>query len=330
MKNGLSAIVRRVSLLLCCSFLLLFAALLSGCVGEKESPPPPAEAPALRAEDADLIIALLPERNVFEQKVKYLPLQAYLSQRLGINVYFKLLDNYELIFSEIQDGSVDAGFWGSMNGTIAQVRGGVEMLARPVWSDKSSTYWGYIFTLSESNIESDPRTWQGRSIAFVNRATTAGFLYPVSLLRESGVTADPADFFSKAIFSGSHDAAIIAVLQGEVEMGACKNTIFQEFIARNPELASRFKILATSPKVPSNGLGVSPTMTPELKSRLKDTLTSMHIDPEGKQALAEFGALRFIETSFQDYAPVLDMAKSASINLREWPLRDVRDARPYR
>jgi phosphonate transport system substrate-binding protein len=281
-------------------------------------------------ENADLIIALLPERNVFEQKRKYLPLQEYLSDKLDQTVYFKLLDNYELIFSELLDDKIDGGFWGSMNGTIAQIRGGVEMLARPVWPDGSSTYWGYVFTLKGSGITADPVTWSGRSIAFVNKATTAGFLYPLSVLREAGIDDDPADYFSRAVFSGSHDASIQAVYQGEVEMGAGKNWIYQEFVSEHPEVAEKLVVLAESAQVPSNGLGVRPNLKEDLKESLKAVLIGMDSDPEGRRALERFGALRFIETSAGDYQPVIDMAEVAGINLAEWPLRDVRGARPYR
>ena len=120
-------------------------------------------------------------------------------------------------------------------------------------------------TSSRSLSRADPATWSGRSIAFVNQATTAGFLYPLSRIREAGITEDPADFFSRAIFSGSHDASIQAVAQGEVEMGACKNWIYKEFIAEHPEFAEKLVILSESPQVPSNGLGVRPTLKDELK-----------------------------------------------------------------
>ena len=327
--NNISRVARgKASPILILLPMLLLTAALAGCGKEPEKTP---EAVALSdAADADLIIALLPERNVFEQKIKYLPLQNYLSETLEINVNFKLLDNYEHIFAEILDGHVDGGFWGSMNGAIAQVRGGVQMLARPVWKDNTSTYWGYVFSLADSGIDGDPETWKGRSIAFVNRATTAGFLYPISLLREAGITDDPADYFSKPIFSGSHDAAIIAVLQGEVEMGACKNTIYQEFMERHPELVSRFRIISTSPEVPSNSLGVRPDLDEDLRLRLKEALVTMHENAAGRKVLSDFGALKFIETSSRDYAPVLNMAEVAGIDLKDWPLRDVRDARPYR
>lgn len=306
--------------------LSLFAA---GCRQAPEEPPSP-PATVVSEESADLVIALLPERNVFEQKKKYLPLQKYLGERLDISVYFKLLDNYDHIFAELLDRKVDGGFWGSMNGTIAQLRGGVEILARPVWEDNTSTYWSYIYTRKGSSIAADPGTWSGKSIAFVNMATTAGFLYPMSLLREAGITADPGEYFSRAIFSGSHDASIMAVFQGEVDMGASKNTIYQEYVDRHPEVRDGLVIIATSPQVPSNGLGVRPDLPDDLKKRLKNVLLSMEEDEEGRSVLKQFGALRFIETSFEDYRPVVDMAESAGINLVEWPLRDVRGARPYR
>jgi phosphonate transport system substrate-binding protein len=309
--------------------LLLLLSVAAGC-REKPEEPPPAMKAVVTEENADLIIALLPERNVFEQKRKYLPLQEYLSDKLGQTVYFKLLDNYGLIFSELLDDKIDGGFWGSMNGTIAQIRGGVEMLARPVWPDGSSTYWGYVFTRKGSGITADPRSWSGRSIAFVNQATTAGFLYPLSVLREAGIDDDPADFFSRAVFSGSHDASIQAVYQGEMDMGACKNWIFQEFVSQYPDVAEKLVVLSESLPVPSNGLGVRPNLDENLKESLKAALISMDELPEGRTALEKFGALRFIETSVSDYQPVIDMADKAGINLTEWPLRDVRGARPYR
>ena len=294
----------------------------------KESPPP--QTPEISEASADLVIALLPERNVFEQKKKYLPLQEYLSEKLGMRVYFKLLDNYELIFSELIEEKVDGGFWGSMNGAIAQVRGGVVMLARPVWEDGASTYWGYVYSRADSGISADPRSWKGRSIAFVNKATTAGFLFPLSLMREAGISEDPADFFGKAIFSGSHDASILAVYQGEVDLGASKNTIFEEYMRLHPEVRESLVIHARSAEVPSNGLGVRPTLSRELQARLRDTLLAMDKDPRGKEVLAQLKARSFIETSLDDYRPVFDMAEKAGIDLASWPLRDTRGARPYR
>ncbi len=101
-----------------------------------------APAPAPQTVGPPITIALLPERNVFEQKKRYKPLQEYLSAAIGRPVVFKLLDNYQVIFTEILEHRVEGAFFGSMNGAIAQLKGGVEILARPVELSGVSTYTG--------------------------------------------------------------------------------------------------------------------------------------------------------------------------------------------
>lgn len=299
-----------------------------GCRPAFEESSPLSDSPVVTESQETLTLALMPERNVFEQKSKYLHLQEYLASRLEMNVQFKLLDTYDHIFSELMDDTVDGGFWGSMNGTIVQTTNNVEMLSRPVWNDGTSTYRGYLFTKKKSGVTSDTKSWAGRSIAFVNKVTTAGFLFPLSLLRQSGVTGKPEDYFRQIVFAGSHDASIMAVLHGEVDMGACKDTIFREVASRHPVINEMITIIAESPPVPSNALGVRQNLPQKIKTQLKQTLVDMHNDPSGREALTRFGAVKFIATSYDDYLPVVDMAENAGIDLSNWPLRGAPEALP--
>ncbi len=281
--------------------------------------PAPGPAPA----GSSITIALLPERNVFEQKKRYQPVQEYLSAAIGRPVAFKLLDNYQVIFSEILERRVEGAFFGSMNGAIAQIQGGVEFLARPVDLSGVSTYSGVIFAKHDSGIGKDPKTWKGKRIALVNKVTTAGYLYPLSLLRASGYRGDPAAYFKQVTFTGSHDAAILAVFNGESDFGACKNTVYEEYTRLHPEIQRNLTVLANSAQVPSNGLGVRPDLDAELKRQLREALVTMNTRPDGQRALRQFQAQRFVETGATDYQPVLAMAREAGIDLAAWPLREV-------
>lgn len=275
------------------------------------------------AADRGITIALLPERNVFEQKKRYQPLEGYLTAAIGRPVTFKLLDNYQAIFGEILDHRVDGAFFGSMNGAIAQIKGGVEILARPVELSGVSTYTGYIFTRRDSGITKNPGTWKGKSMAFVNKVTTAGYLYPLALLRLAGYTGEPEKHFKKISFAGSHDAAILAVFNGEADLGACKNTIYDEHIRLHPEVQRNIKVLTVSAEVPSNGLGVRPDLDPELKRGLREALLAMNSREDGQRVLRQFQAQRFVATTLKDYDPVFKMARQAGIDLATWPLRDI-------
>jgi len=300
----------------------LCAALACGRTPAREETAP-AAAPTPAAAGPAITIALLPERNVFEQKKRYQPLQEYLSTALGRPVTFKLLDNYQVIFTEILEHRVEGAFFGSMNGAIALLKGGVEILVRPVDLAGVSTYSGVLFTKIDSGVTRDPQTWKGKRVALVNKATTAGYLYPLSLLRLSGYAGNPEHYFKQMTFTGSHDATILAVFNGESDFGACKNTIYEEYTKLHPEIQRNLTVLTTSTQVPSNGLGVRPDLAPELKRQLREALIAMNTRADGQRALRQFQAQRFIETSASDYEPVFAMARQAGLDLAAWPLREI-------
>ena len=305
------------------ALVLASAALLASCGREpSQEPAPRLSAPA--PSGPGITIALLPERNVFDQKKRYQPLEEHLSATLQQPVTFKLLDNYQLIFSEILERRVDGAFFGSMNGAIAQLKGGVEILARPVELSGVSTYSGLIFTKAAGGVSKNPKSWRGKSIALVNKVTTAGYLYPLSLLRLSGYAGDPENYFARMTFTGSHDAAILAVFNGEADLGACKNTVYEEYVRLHPEVGKALVVIAESAPVPSNGLGVRPGLDPELKRRLSAALLDMHTREDGQRTLRQFQAQRFIRTVAGDYEPVFTMAREAGIDLADWLMRDGR------
>ena len=155
---------------------------------------------------------------------------------------------------------------------------------------------------------------RGKSLALVEKATTAGYIFPLAWLKHQGVD-NLNTYFSRYFFTGSHDGAVDAVLNGRADIGAAKNTVYEHMQQTNPRIASELVVLANSPRVPSNGLCVSNMLKEPLKEQLKSLLLNLHMDPEGLEVLKQLGAKRFVETSREDYQPVLDMTLEAGINL---------------
>jgi phosphonate transport system substrate-binding protein len=179
--------------------------------------------------------------------------------------------------------------------------------------DGKSTYHGYIFVRKDSGIRT-VEDMRGKRMAFVERATTAGYIFPLAYLREHGVS-DIDAFFSEYFFAGSHDAAISAVLRGDADVGAAKNTIMEHVMKKSPKVAQELLILADSPQVPSNGLLVRRTLDEDIKRRLREALLNMEQDPGGKEVLQKFGAIRFLDTRVEDYEPVFDAARKAGLDM---------------
>jgi phosphonate transport system substrate-binding protein len=265
---------------------------------------------------AELTIGLIPEQNVFKQFKRYKPLGNYIEKKTGIKVKFSVLPRYGNIIESFQKGEMDGAFWGSFTGALAIKKLGIEFLARPVNLDGTSTYKGYMFVHKYSVINSVDRM-RHTVIAFVDRATTAGYIFPVAYLKERGVK-NIDSFFKEYYFTGSHDAAVYAVLNKEANIGCAKNTIFDMLVKTDPEVKENLVIIAESPEVPSNGFGVRKDLEEGLKKKLQQVLLEMDRDPEGIKVLEEFGVINFIETSADDFSPVFDMANKAGINIKTY------------
>lgn len=279
--------------------------------------PAPAGAPAARTE---VVIGLIPELNIFKQKARFTLLGAYLARKIGVPVQFAMLSRYGNILERFETERLDGAFFGSFTGALAIERLGVVPLARPVNLDGTSTYHGYLFVRKDAGIH-DAAAMRGKRMAWVDRATTAGYLFPLAWLRERGIHGE-AGFFGENWFSGSHDAAISAVLDRKADVGAAKHSVYDRIRAENPRVDRELLILASSPPVPSNGLCVRHDMEPDLREALRRALLDLESDPGGAEVLRQFGALRFIETTAADYAPVLDMARKAGLDLRKYQYRN--------
>jgi len=277
-------------------------------------------APAARPVRAQVVIGIIPELNLFKQRARFQLLGEYLSRRIGVPVRFTILSRYGNILDRFEADRLDGAFFGSFTGALAIQRLGVIPLARPVNLDGTSTYHGYLFVRRDSGIH-DAAAMKGKRMAFVDRATTAGYVFPLAWLRERGVRA-PERWFAEAWFTGSHDASIEAVLDGKADVGCAKHDVYDRVRAEDPRVDRELVILASSPPVPSNGLCVRADLEPDLREALRRALLDVAGEPEGAKVLAQFGALRFIATTTADYASVTTLARQAGIDLGTYRYRN--------
>jgi len=284
--------------------LLLFA---PAChEAEPDARPSVSQVPTLR-------IGLIPEQNIFRQRERYEPLLNYVGEQLGTTVHVDVLRHYGNVLRDFADNKLDGAFFGSFSYVLAHHQLGIEVLARPESLDGTSTYHGLIFAKTGSGITT-PESMKGKVFAFVDRATSAGFVFPLAYFAEHGIT-NYATFFSETYFAGAHDAAIYDVLAGRADVGAAKDTVYQRLAATDPRVARDLAVLERSPGFPENALAIRSDLDPDIMQRLKETLLHMHEDPRGQAILKEFGARLFIETTDTDYAPLMAYVRALGLDL---------------
>lgn len=263
-----------------------------------------------------ILIGILPEINVFKQKQRFKLLGDYLTKKTGVTVKFTILSSYGNIFESFTPEKMDGAFLGSFTGALAIKRLGVIPLVRIVNLDGTASYHGYLFVRNDSGIKG-VKEMKGKKMAYVDKATAAGYLFPISYLKENGVT-DTDRFFSETFFTGSHDASINAVLKRKADVGAAKHSVYDKVKLTNPLVDRQLVVLAKSVDVPSSGLFVRSDLNETIKTKLKTVLLNINSDPEGKTTLQQLDALKFIETTVNDYQPVFDMARKSGIDILKY------------
>jgi len=289
---------------------LLILAVVAGC--ERTETVSPKKTKAEPGREKTLLIGLIPEQNIFRQMERYQPLADYLSKRVSMKVRLTILPRYGNILDNFVSTGIDGAFFGSFTYVLAHEKLGVEVLARPESLDGTSTYYGLIFVRRDSGIKTI-RQMKGKRFAFVDKATTAGYLLPLAYFKEHG--EDYRTFLKESYFAGTHEDAILDVLNKKADIGAAKNTVFEKLGASDNRVYGELIILERSPDMPENGLAVRKGLDDSLKERLKRILLTLDETPEGLGIIKEFGARRFIETNNDDYRPVYRYAQKIGLNL---------------
>ena len=287
-----------------------------------------------RPQRYEILIGIVPEQNVMVQDQRYRPLADYLSYSLNerFSVKIKLFPTYIEACRALVDGDINAAFLGSLAYTA--VREYVDVLARPDYGGVS-TYKGLIFARTDSGIETLEQM-RGKRIILGGRTTTAGYVFPIYYFTKHGIP-DYERYFSETNFAGTHEDAILAVLNNQADIGAAKDLILHSLSEGNPALESEIRILAESPPVPSNafvlrkdvsfpcfechqkrlrGGGSGENASPQnMGMVIKERLLGLSGDPEGKKALAAVGnASGFLETTAEDYSELYSMLENIGLN----------------
>jgi phosphonate transport system substrate-binding protein len=272
--------------------------------------------PCKGSAEEEFLIGLIPEENIFRQIQRHMPLAEYLSKKLDMKVRFTILSRYGDIVDRFVSRNMDGAFFGIFTAVLAQEKLGVIPIVRQVNLDGSTTARGYMFVRRDSGIRS-LADMKNKRVAFVDRATATGYVFALAFLKEHGI-GDLDTYFSEYYFTGSHDSAVYAVLDGRADIGVAKGRILDRLSRKDPLIKEEILIITESIRLPDTTLCVRSNVPPELVQKLKEALLFLDKDPEGKEVLKTLGALRFVEASREDFRVVRELARKAGINIKEY------------
>ena len=169
-----------------------------------------------RAKYPELVYAVVPEENASGTIDRWAPFLDYLTKEIGVKVTLRVANDYAAVIEGQRAGNIHIAYYGPASFARARIIGvKTDAFAIDVNSDGSKGYYSVFYVLAKSPYQKIDDL-KGKAMAFVDPNSTSGNNMPRFELDKLGI--DPEQFFSKTVFAGSHENAVLALAQGTVDV----------------------------------------------------------------------------------------------------------------
>jgi phosphonate transport system substrate-binding protein len=166
----------------------------------------------------EITLAMIPAENGSGVTERYTPFVNYLSKELGIKVNLRVANDYAAVIEGQRAGNIHIAFYGAASFARARLTGvKTDAFVIDVNADGSKGYYSVFYVLAKSPYQKLDDL-KGKNLGLVDPNSTSGNNMPRFKMNQMGI--DPDTFFSKVIFTGSHENALLALAQGTVDVAA--------------------------------------------------------------------------------------------------------------
>src|SRR6516162_119400 len=166
----------------------------------------------------ELVYAVVPAENATGVVDRYTTFVEYLGRELGSKVTLRVANDYAAVIEGQRAGNIHIGYYGPASFSRARLTGvPTDAFVIDVNSDGSKGYYSVFYVLAKSPYQKI-EDLKGKNLGLVDPNSTSGNNMPRFKLNQMGI--DPDAYFSKVIFTGSHENAVLALAQGTVDVAA--------------------------------------------------------------------------------------------------------------
>jgi phosphonate transport system substrate-binding protein len=267
-----------------------------------------AAGPAL-AQEGELRVGLIPSEDAQAMVRASQQVMDQLAALTGMKVRPFVANDYNGVIEAMRSGRIDIAFLGPFSYVLAHQVAGAEAFAVAVTKKTGKSAYSSLVIARKDRGVAGVADLKGRSFAFVDPTSASGHLFPKAGLMAEGF--DPDKGFSRVIFSGSHDASIMAVAHGKVDAAAVADRIFESAVAKGLVKAEDFQIVWRSRPIPESPMTWRKNLDAATKQKVAAALAQIKDLPWGDQGLLD----GFAPTDDKAYDVVRQTAKALNLDL---------------
>ena len=269
----------------------------------------------------EITFAVVPAENASGVTERWTPFVDYLSKELGVKVTLRVANDYAAVIEGQRAGNIQVAYYGPASFARARLTGvKTDAFVIDVNSDGSKGYYSVFYVLAKSPYQKI-EDLKGKNLGLVDPNSTSGNNMPRFKLNAMGV--DPETYFSKVVFTGSHENAVLALAQGTVDVAAnwwnadddsnltrMLNKGMVKSADGTPMKKEDFRIIVKSDMIINSPYAYLSDLPDDMKAAIKQAfLDAAKKNPEAYNKLSDGKNKPWEPITNQDYDKTIDLIK---------------------
>lgn len=267
-----------------------------------------------------LRVGFVPAEDVQQVIQNAQPIVEILQKRLQMDVQPFVATDYTGVVEALRANKLDIAFLTPASYVLAKNEANVRVALK---SERKGSpyYYAAIITRADSGIRK-LEDLRGKTFAFGDPLSTSANVFPRKMFHERGI--DPVRDFKQVLYSGGHDATVLAVLNGKVDAGATyanspdgNDTAWMRYL-KNADDIKKIRAIAFSEPIPADNIVVSGNLDERIAKKIEEIFLDLSRDPQGKKMLRDLYQIDgFVTATDKDYDSVRQAFAIAGIQLKE-------------
>src|SRR5258706_406215 len=254
-----------------------------------------------------LRVSMIPTTDPGKATREMQPLVDYLSRKTSGPVQMTVPTNYAAVVEALINDQVDIAHLGGFTYVQSSKRAGVKPLAQ---RERDRNFHSQFVTQPGSPIQS-LSDLKGRSFAFGDVNSTSGHLMPEYFMRQANV--DPS-VMAKAIYTGGHDATLLAVAHGNVHAGELDEAVFQRLTTTGKVNPAKVRVFWTTPPFLDYVWVARKGLDTKVSGAVANAFLALNdADPQQKQILEVLSAKKYLNADDASYDRLRQAAEQAGL-----------------
>lgn len=295
--------------------IIVVLAVLSGCMSEEEKIAKAND--KLGTKDKPIQMSFVPSKEAGKVIKSGKEIADFLHKETGYFFDVAVPTSYAAVIEAMGNYESDIAWLSTFAYLLASEKYGAQVKFMTVRNGLTE-YRGQFVVRADSPINR-LEDIEGRVIAYTDAASTAGYIFPSSLLKQKGIKPE------KQFLAGAHSSAILALLTNKADV-ACSywsppdslgtpQDARQELLETYPDVMEKTRIIGFTDWITNDTVTFRKNLPPEVEERLVRAFEKLTLEPGGLAMLKDLYSIDGLKPAQDsDYDRVRDKVESYRIN----------------